>query len=125
LNFETSTVLQLIRGGGGEDNSFLQVTATQLLIRLLSNTFIHYHLQPNILAGLVQKPWSDLAGRTAVTGQLDQCFPGQAQHFTVGVGGNPQAVTCLTQCIRDTLGLGKYNFDLGKRGYMEFLPRPD
>jgi len=42
-----------------------------------------------------------------------------------GRGGGPQAVTGLTQCIRDTLGLGKYNFDLGKRGYMKFLPRPD
>ena len=84
-------------------------------------------MQPNFLGGLAKKQWLDLAiGRTAVTGQLDQCFPGQAQHFTVEEGGGgPQAVTCLTQCIRDTLGLGKYNFDLRKRGYMKFLPRPD
>jgi hypothetical protein len=39
---------------------------TQFLIRLISNTFIHYHLQPNFLAGLTQNPWSDLAVRAAV-----------------------------------------------------------
>ena len=79
------------------------------------------------MGGLAKKQWWDLAiGRTAVTGQLDQRFPGQAQHFTVGEGGGgTQAVTCLTQCIRDTLGLGNYNFDLRKQGYMKFLPRPD
>ena len=99
---------------------------TQFLIRLISNTFIHYHLQPNFLAGGPKSP-----GQTWQEEQLllDSWTSVSLDRHSILLwgrgGGGPQAVTCLTQCIRDTLGLGKYNFDLGKRGYMKFLPRPD
>jgi len=81
---------------------------TQLLIRLISNKFIHYHLQPNFLAGLAQNPWSDLVVRAAVMGSWTSVSrTGTAFYCRGRGGGEHSAVTCLTQCVRDTLGPGK------------------